>query len=717
MAKIFTYWRKSFSLTLFLLLAISYLILRAECLGSEAAGMVCLNQAAPLFTTLVEFGAPIHRDARVWYISASCFAGFLALIICIVTLTKSRSDRTQIILYFSAVLFGIAADFASSRLLPYEVIAGYSIAVLLALVSFSLKKSATSGLAGSNNRFFHTSPDKTPISCGEAIALAVVFFLIVMVRFYALNRLPSGWDDEACPHRLIASSWDQILRQAIGHGTQQSAGLSWAALHNLFTRVLDPEFFLIDQRLLGVAISLGNCWIVYFFTRLLAGPLAAFFALILFAFGPLELGWSRQPTLHNFPILIAMLVAWLTMLAVLKKSWVYFVLLMLLMPVTHFVYPSARLMFVVPIITVISSLCFSCSAWNGHKKKIILIFFGAFLWCASRSAINWYVTGEFKLLSPVGAAAGYLSAGQSIHSFFSFASKIGVEFAGFLSSVFFRQIAPTHWEEPATFEPRRAISSCVAIFSLIGALRLLRWIKDPFSIMVLVFILMGLAPGLMTAMADRRAGAALMMLIILASLECTRVLLFVKEKTGDIWGRVFIFSTVLSLFVGMIFLQEVSYFRQPKMRAIQLQFADAIRPRIKDDTLVVYFGPMQCDILLELFDKLDSSNGSTAFVSPPPIRGGTLEEHDILLIKEPKVDVKAWFYAGHWPNFKSPLERQIPFLREKREWKNLLFISQWDDKLTQQIIDNLKEAFPTGKFEKQLFTPTSHQLSFFSVEK
>ena len=246
---------------------------------------------------------------------------------------------------------------------------------------------------------------------------------------------------------------------------------------------------------------------------------------------------------------------------------------------------------------------------------------------------------------------------------------------------------------------------------------MLRWIKDPFSIMVLVFILMGLAPGLMTAMADRRAGAALMMLIILASLECTRVLLFVKEKTGDIWGRVFIFSTVLSLFVGMIFLQEVSYFRQPKMRAIQLQFADAIRPRIKDDTLVVYFGPMQCDILLELFDKLDSSNGSTAFVSPPPIRGGTLEEHDILLIKEPKVDVKAWFYAGHWPNFKSPLERQIPFLREKREWKNLLFISQWDDKLTQQIIDNLKEAFPTGKFEKQLFTPTSHQLSFFSVEK
>ena len=152
MAKIFTYWRKSFSLTLFLLLAISYLILRAECLGSEAAGMVCLNQAAPLFTTLVEFGAPIHRDARVWYISASCFAGFLALIICIVTLTKSRSDRTQIILYFSAVLFGIAADFASSRLLPYEVIAGYSIAVLLALVSFSLKKSATSGLAGSSTR-------------------------------------------------------------------------------------------------------------------------------------------------------------------------------------------------------------------------------------------------------------------------------------------------------------------------------------------------------------------------------------------------------------------------------------------------------------------------------------------------------------------------------------------------------------------------------------
>lgn len=92
----------------------------------------------------------------------------------------------------------------------------------------------------------------------EIVEVGGIFVVLVLTRFYAVNRLPGVWDAETCPHRPIAASWSRIIEQELGAHVQQSSGMLWVVLHNLFTRVNDPLLFFLDERLVGVNFSTAS---------------------------------------------------------------------------------------------------------------------------------------------------------------------------------------------------------------------------------------------------------------------------------------------------------------------------------------------------------------------------------------------------------------------------------------------------------------------------
>ena len=119
-----------------LFLVLGYFILRAECLKSETAGISCLSDAEPLFSTIVAFGINTLRDPSYWYVITTSVSISFVLLIFIITLIKSKNNKIQISLYLFAIIIGILADFASSRLFPSGVILGYSLVAILALIFF-----------------------------------------------------------------------------------------------------------------------------------------------------------------------------------------------------------------------------------------------------------------------------------------------------------------------------------------------------------------------------------------------------------------------------------------------------------------------------------------------------------------------------------------------------------------------------------------------------
>ena len=219
----------------------------------------------------------------------------------------------------------------------------------------------------------------------EVIGVFAIFFLIVCTRFYALNRLPAVWDHEACPHRAIAASWRLIVEQELGHHGQSSSGLSWVAIHHLFSRVTDPLFFYLDERFVGVAISLVNCLVVYMFLRFVRGPFAAVLGLIVYGFGPLDLDWSRLPSLHHLPVTAGLLSTWATFAAFSARSWRSFVAVAILIVVCKYVYPSAKLLGLAPALGAMGVLLWQRGSWFGHKRKLLFVILGLFLFATIRS--------------------------------------------------------------------------------------------------------------------------------------------------------------------------------------------------------------------------------------------------------------------------------------------------------------------------------------------
>jgi hypothetical protein len=515
----------------------------------------------------------------------------------------------------------------------------------------------------------------------EFLVAGAIFSMIALARFFDLNINPPAWDTESCGHRTVVASWSLMIQQELEMLSQQSSGMSWTVLHKLFTRFDHPLLFDLDQRLLGVGISLVCCWSVYFLVRYLRGPFAAMLALVVYGFGPLDLQWSRLPTLHHLPVLVGIVLAWASFAAFNRRTWGSFGAVALLIFVTKFVYPSAKLIALGPIMGMCGAVLWENREWLGHKRKFVLILTGLALFALFRSLISVVRFDEFRFLAP-------FSQIQPVHEGGSIVNAITLvcgEVLDFLRALYLGPVIIEHYTLHATTEPLRAIPSLCVVFMTLTFVHLLFILRKPFALICLGLLVGGLIPALVTGMEERRVSFVLVFLPLLAVLE---FVWFVDVLIRPSLPRIAKVVKGSVLIVTAVFLwsyQTQAFFSRPTARPTQHLFNEALRGYIAPDTLIVNLSSEHdCSIFYGTYDLVRNSGGRIAYTPAFEVRPG----YDPIV--NPEIRTTTWHYRY------TDLATHVPVVVSRPDWPRKLYILVGNAN-REDVKQRLRAQYPGGR--------------------
>jgi hypothetical protein len=344
--------------------------------------------------------------------------------------------------------------------------------------------------------------------------------------------------------------------------------------------------FYLDERFVGVAISLVNCLVVYMFLRFVRGPFAAVLGLIVYGFGPLDREWSRLSILHHLPVAVGLLLTWATFVAFSARSWLAFIVVTILVVACKFVYPSAKLLGAAPVLGAVGVLLWKRKAWFGHRRKLLLVVLALGLFATTRSIMYSIWFGRVELVTPIPLIQQVGAA----NSWWDSAVSLSAQAFGFLYEIFYGRYAPTHWTVPATIEPFRAVPSICVVFSIMAILRLAFLNRTPYALICIGLIVGGLIPGIVTSLAERRIAYSLIFLSLLAVIKVAWFIDAIAAGRISSINRLIKGLTILILGIGMFSLQCQGYFSRPHDKNLQTKLTERVRTMIRPDMLVVYLG-------------------------------------------------------------------------------------------------------------------------------
>ena len=519
--------------------------------------------------------------------------------------------------------------------------------------------------------------------------LALLLIAIAAARFYAVNEIPGHWDTEMCGHRPVVASWELMIQQELGNFSQQASGLSWLLAHRFFSGYEDAFSFFLDQRILGAGISLLNCWIVYFLLRSLAGPFAALAGLIMFGFGPVEIEWARGATLHHLPIFIGLLLVWWSCKAFHERTWRAFIIVALLIPITKYFYPSARLIALGPCLGFVGALLWHRQEWRGHTLKLFLIPLGGLLYMFSRSILSWYTTGTFRWIFPFEQIQPINGEGGVLNTLVSMAKVV----PDLLRETFSIPRIFDHYTGFTTVYPPHVLPSLGVIFGGIALIRLLCSVRHPLALTWIGVLIGGVVPTLMTGLSERRFAVTIIAISLLATLELTWFLNHLlapripKIVPALKTGVVGLSATCLCVF------QTSVMFSRPANRPHQLYMIEAVRPLITPGTFVVHMETGNpCSFFYGIYDILRQSEGRIGYLYCLDLPGGPKEA-----MMTPRITVDTWQYRH------TALASQASIVKSRQDWSRVLFVF-YAHPSTVPWQQTLKERYPNG-FGREILIP------------
>jgi hypothetical protein len=678
-------------------ISIAFWLLRAECLNSELTGVSCLNAVTDPFKNIAAFGTYV-LNFYPRYAQYEMEAAGAGVILILLTLAVRRQLSWWAFFYLLALtLTGWGELWALQRKKEFTLycdIAAFSAAIIGFVCMLKRAPAALS------EGWIDTERRPAKVTMLEVFTVIAILTVTCITRFHQLNRNPSGYDAEACPHRLIADTWGEILEQEVGGYVQQSSGMSWVALHKLFTRVEHSSLFYLDERLLATALSLLGCVVFFFFIRSVRGPFAAVMGLLLYSLGPLDIDWARLPVMHHVPVILAILIIWATLSALNARSWWSFAALALLIPCTKFVYPSAKLAAVGPLAALVGIVLFHRKEWRGHLRKFTFVLVGFAVFLLIRSVIYYFVHQRFLLVPPF---ENPYPASSSISQFERIKQMLQ-QGLYFFYEVFYAPASPTHWTNHATVLPTRSLSSITVVFMAVAFTRLAFLFKKPEALVFMAMIGCGLIPGMATELADRRIAVSLTLCIALGVLEISWLLDTVVGRASPVLNRSFKAVLPIAVFLGLGLIQSTAYFTRHTGRPMQMQAGDSVLAALKDDTLVIYLGDEgRCEMFFTVYTRMVESGGSIAYATA---NDGPRTADDQILKPEPVIS--SWYYTI------SELMPQIEKLKEKKKWGHYIFAFQPTES-RKAWMDLIRKTYPNGK-ESTFDYNTAYGQKFFVYE-
>lgn len=693
-----TVFRKlfSFPVCLSLLALCAFWLLRGECISSELHDQECLAAAQQPIDALRQWvGTTLGKLSIQRYMTYAVYLGVIGVLLLVIATWCVGRGSVWSLLYGASIAVSLFGERAAFHRQASNTIYLQLAALALGAIALYLVWRRRDGSL--EKHWIEPGAHTRRASLLEAGAVLAIFAVIVCTRFYALNRLPGLWDAEGCPHRAIAATWNNIVEQELGEHVQQSSGMAWVAIHHLFNHVNDPLLYLLGERLIGVGLSLLNCVVVYLFVRYLSGPFAAVLALIVYSFGPLDLEWSRLPTLHHLPVAVGLLLTWATFKAFAGRSWRAFFAVALLMVATKYVYPSAKLLSAGPVLGACGALIWERRSWFSHKRKLLLVALGCVLFATVRSILYGVWRQKFELVTPVPM----IQPSQAKGSLWDSVVVLASEAFGFLYEIFYGPYDPTHWTVHATVEPYRALPSICVAFATLALLRLLFLLRKPYALICIGLIVGGLIPGIVTGLAERRIAYSLIFISLLAVIEVAWFLDSVL--VGKLSRLNTLAKAMILVCVGtaMLSLQTQGYFSRVHAKTVQNMLTERIRPLVKPDTLVVYLAEeRRCEFFYGIYDRLEESGGRIAYANANDTPKGPEE-----MIQDPSPVLNSWYYSL------TGLKSQIPLLKESKTWPRVLYVFQ-ETRERMSWKDELSTRYPNGRGYTEEFPDLYRQRIF-----
>ena len=662
------------------LLIIAIFFLRHECLQADSRHALCLADATRGVTFINEMFTALDFPRLLFEYYTFAFSGSLILITIVLSaLAITRGITWWIALYFAAIACCVYAELVNIRGDAATFATLYGFGIVLVSGAFYLVRKR--GAVVLSDAWLDSSSKKERIQWFEIVAFAAIMLATAATRFYGVNQIPGHWDSEMCGHRPVVASWNLMAQQELGRFSQTAAGLSWMLVHRFFTRYEDPLFFFLDQRILGAAISLLNCWLTYFFMRSLAGPFAGLMGLIVLAFGPLEIEWARGATLHHLPITIGLLMLWWSCKAFNERTIRAFSILALLIIASKYFYPSARLIALGPACAFLGVVLWHRKEFSKHQVRLLLIPAGLGIYLLSRSILWWFTTGSVDWLFPFVRIQPVLNNGDLTSAFVLVVKNIkNVVFEMFLTPTQFG-----HYTRHATIHPHRLLPTITTVFAGCALVRLIWTMKNPTTLIWLGVLCGGAIPALMTEVADRRIAFTVIAVSLLGILELSWFLnTIVKPRLPRLtnWLKA---TTVISSAVFLCTFQTYATFQRPAVRPHQLYLINSIRPLLTPGTLVVHLtNENPCPFFYGIYDLLQTAEGNIGYVYALSLPGGLTEA-----IMTPRVVPDSWQYRS------TKLSEQVKSMRTKNDWSRVMYVF-YNHPSTLPLQQMLHQRYPKG---------------------
>lgn len=679
---------------------------------ADAAHRLCLDVFTPPIQRTVAYGARLAQNSIRIVTRLGLTISALLILIALVGLAWRRAKSVKPALLLIALAF---ASYAQCLLLRSEVRPGvrlYIVALLLAVVAELLPRRLGSiGSEGKDSALGERT--RSAPSVPEIVALALVTTTALVYRFYALNQLPNDFDGEAAYFMSCATSFRGVALVNAGLGSGAWSPFGWLYYIPVY---LVTQFFgshLLSIRFVSAITGVVAIPLLWAFLRRLAGPVEALLGSAFLSFALTDMFWSRTDVFpYHAPGLIAIALAWCTYEAIVTERLGYFILAAFFMAVSYHQFPSGQTLLLIPLgaigIHALQDRGFLRRCW----KKALILLLGALLWYGGQSLNILLATGHLQKANPFA-----LNRGKTLWSLpseslgllpriESIGGKVEENALDAVRSLFLEIVAKGMLHHESIPElpglRTREISAAVASLLALGVVLLLVRAKRPASQVLLLWVLAGLLPGLLsTTPSAHRIAAVFPAFLSIAALSGGDIIRAFQALLGRV-GRAVAAVGGAALFAGLGLIAARLYLGTANASTpLTVVMSEAIRPYLTDGTLAV-LDVNDLDLPSELTYLFldDFSRGSR----PPLWRiARSADWPEIAFHASPGFD--EWYYT------QTRLRRHRGTLLAGPSPKRVVFVVE-DSADKKSHTDLLDQVFPRAARERRRVSESPSQYDF-----
>jgi hypothetical protein len=614
----------------------------------------------PIVSVVRDIGANSSR----WMTTHLVATGVLLSLIAFSILAASRTASGRISVPLSvAVGAVVAAVWGEVLILHQNFLCGTAAFAAAALLAFVLaNQTPAADWLGPESE----TPSQRSRTL-ETLSLIGLVLAALVMRTVALTELPTGFDKEMVSAMLQSRTahgvWTYLGETFVG----SPDGFAHIATHWAVFETFGTSYFTL--RMAPVLWGVAAVPLFYWFVRRTAGVRTAFFGTVLFLSAPEQLFWSRTENAYFAPTVVyalvsAHLVLWLVRIPSLRAASANAVWMSLS---SLFYFPSVVMSFL-PVVASPALLWRPDVSRRTRLTCVGIVLLGLLGFLSGKTVIVGLThPGSWRFVNPLSvhgqvAWKSHLDnqvapplgiVQQHIDQLGTTVPQLGLAFS-------FSNPNATHWCQRFSYGDRPSPALNVAVFVLLvlGLAALVSRINNPTALTIVLWLILGLAPGLLSdGPAPRRLMVAYPAISVTVAVFLGLVSRLQFPSPGHKRLSLVISGSIGTAIIFIAVTQVGSHFMLPTEKIAASKIGDALKPVLSRNNTIRHTIPVTLDqtILLGSLDDIVASSPATCIegfdISDWPAIATNMEcrfEDELYRILFPQ-DTISGFRSAHRP--------------------------------------------------------------------